>query len=151
MNLTNKVVTKLVHAPVSAGSSDVTDCNVIDTAGYDGVRIIIGFGAITSGAATSVKLKHADAKTSDTALTSGADVAGTSQTVADTADSTVFIIDVYKPAKRYVQAFIARATQNAVVDFAIAELYGARKLPVTQDSTYVSGHEEFASPASGTA
>ena len=150
MNITEKIVTEIAHAPVAAGSSDVTDCKVIDMQNFDGVRFIVGFGAITAGAVTSINVKQADAKSSDTALTSGQDLAGTKVTVADDGDSKLAIVDVYRPQKRYVQLLIKRATQNAVVDLAIAEKYAARKLPVTQNAD-VHASELHSSPAEGTA
>lgn len=150
-NLSNKVKTIRAHAPVGAGASDVTDSKVIDTQGYEGVRFIVGFGAITGGAATSVKAQQAVAKTSDTALTAGADLEGTGITVADDADSKLVVLDIFRPRERYVQVHVLRATQNSVVDLVVAELYGARKLPVAQDSAEVSGQEVHTSPAEGTA
>lgn len=149
-HLTNKVKTIRVHAPVAAGATDITDSAVIDMQGYEGVRFIVGFGAITAGAATSVKAQQATAKTSDTALTSGADLLGSSIAVADSDDSKLVISDILRPRERYVQVHVLRATQNAVVDLIIAELYGARKLPVAKDTT-VASQETHASPAEGTA
>ncbi len=150
MNLSRKISTQIAHAPVAAGSSDVTDCNVVDMQGYDGCRFIVGFGAITANAVTSIKVQQAAVKASDTALTSGADLEGTSITVADDGDNKIYIIDIFKPRERYLQLRILRATQNAVVDFAIAERYGARKLPVTAHAD-VGGGENHVSPAEGTA
>lgn len=149
-SLTNKVKTIRLHDAVAAGTSDVTDCSVVDMQGYSGVRFLVGFGAITSGAVTSIKVQEAAAKTSATALTSGQDIAGSGITVADTDDNTVVISDIIRPQKRYLQPYIDRGTQNAVVDFVLAELYGPMKLPVTQDAT-VSHSEVAASPAEGTA
>ena len=150
MNITEKVVTHIAHAPVAAGATDVTDCKVIDMQNFDGVRFVVGFGTITAGAVTSINVKQADAKTSDTALTSGQDLAGTKVTVPDDGDNKLYIVDVYRPQKRYVQLHIDRATQNAVVDLAIGEQYNARKVPVTQNAD-VNAHEVHASPAEGTA
>lgn len=149
-HLTNKVKTIRVHAPAAAGATDITDCAVVDTAGYEGVRFIVGFGAITSGAVTSVKVQQAAAITSATALTSGADLEGTSDAVLDTDDNKLVISDIIRPRERYVQVHILRATQNSVVDLVIAELYGASKLPITQDAT-VAQNEQHTSPAEGTA
>jgi hypothetical protein len=150
VNLTEKVITEIAHAPVAAGATDVTDCKVIDMQNFDAVRFVVGFGAITAGAATSINAKQADAKSSDTALTNGQDLAGTKVTVPDDGDSKLYVLDIVRPQKRYVQLLIKRATQNAVVDLAIAEKYHARKLPVTQ-SADVNAHEIHASPAEGTA
>lgn len=149
-HLSNKIKTFRAHAPVAAGATDITDSLVIDMANYEGVRFIVGFGAITAGAVTSVKVQQATAKTSDTALTSGADLLGSGITVADSDDNKLVISDIIRPRERYVQVHILRATQNAVVDLVIAELYGARKLPVTKDTT-VAGQETSASPAEGAA
>jgi O-glycosyl hydrolase len=149
-HLTKKIKTFRTHAPVAAGATDVTDSIVVDMQNYEAVRFIVGFGAITNGAATSVKVQEADAKSSATALTSGADLLGSGITVLDTDDNSLVISDIMRPRKRYVQVHILRATQNAVVDLVIAELYGARKLPVTQDAT-VTHDEEHTSPAEGTA
>lgn len=149
-NLTNKILTQIAHAPVAAGSTDVTDCNVIDTQGYEGVRFIVGFGTITTGAVTSIRAQQSDVKASATSLTNGADLEGSGIAVGDGDDNKLVIMDIYRPRERYVQLVIKRATQNAVVDFAIAELYGARKLPVSASSD-VASQELSVSPAEGTA
>jgi hypothetical protein len=150
VHLTEKVVTEISHAPVAAGSADVTDCNVVDMQNFDGCRFIVGFGTIVTGGVQSINVKQADAKSSDTALTSGQDLAGTKVTVADDGDNKLAIVDVYRPTKRYLQLLIKRATQNSTIDLAIHEKYGARKLPVTQAAT-VSASESHSSPAEGTA
>lgn len=149
-NLTYKLLTRIGRAPVAAGATNITDCEVIDTQGYEGARVIVGFGTITAGAVTSVKMQQATAKTSDTALTAGADLEGSSITVADTDDNKCVIIDVFRPRERYLQPHILRATQNSVVDFVVYELYGAKKLPVVKDAD-VATQELHASPAEGTA
>ncbi len=148
--LTNKVLTQLAHAPVAAGAADVTDCYVVDMLGYEGVRFCVAFGAIDGGAATSIRAQGAVAKATSQSLTAGADLAGCNVTVADTGDNKIAILDIYRPADRYVQGVIKRATQNSVVDYAWYELYGAKKLPVTKDAN-VHAQEIHVSPAYGTA
>lgn len=149
-HITPHIVTKRLKADgtnfvVAAGAADVTS-EAVDTQGYEGVRFMIGFGAIVGGAATSIKARQgAVANMSD-----GADLAGTAQTVADTDDNKVRIVDIFRPQERYVDLKTLRATQNSTIDFLIAELYGVRKAPVTQDAT-VAGSELHASPDEGTA
>lgn len=150
INLTPEVVTKRIKPDqsgftVAAGTSAVNSDRV-DTAGYEGVRFICGFGAIVSGAVTSVKARQNTAD-SDTGM---ADLEGSSQSVADTDDNKIVIVDIRRPRERYVQLSISRATQNATVDFLVVELYGPRVKPVTQDTTVI-GAEVFNSPAEGTA
>lgn len=146
--LTNAVKTILCKNSVVAGATDITDATVVDTAGYDGVRFIFGFGVITAGAATStgVASKATNAPTPGTD-----DLAGSKITVVDTDDNTVVITDIERPQLRYMRPFVKRATQNAVVDFILCELYNhSGKIPVTQDAT-VSHTEFWSSPAVGTA
>lgn len=130
---------------VVAGAADVTS-DEVDTQGYDAVRFIQGFGAITSGAATSMKAQQDTV----TGMGSAADIEGSLITVADTHDNKIAIIDIIRPRERFVRVKTLRATQNSVIDFLIAELYRASTEPVTQDTTVLSA-ETSASPAEGTA
>lgn len=132
---------------VAAGTSAQTS-SVIDTAGYDGVKIYSAFGAITAGAATSVKLQQSSDDGSSDAYS---DLEGSSITVADDDDNQVVIHDLYRPLKRYIKVVISRATQNAVIDGVLAVRYGAKKLPATNDSSTIVALESYASPAEGTA
>lgn len=150
MNLTTEIVTKRIKPDgsgftVAAGTSDLTSDRV-DTANYEGVRFVCGFGAITAGAVTSIKVQQ---NTADSG-TGMADLEGSAQSVADTDDNKIVITEIHRPRERYVQFFIDRGTQNAVVDFLLVELYGPRTKPVSQDSTVI-GAETFNSPAEGTA
>lgn len=147
MQLSNDAKVTLVKTAVAAGQTSIQS-DAVDMAGFEGVMFIISMGAITGGAATSVK-----AQQSATAALGGSetDLEGTSQTIADTEDNTVKIIDIYRPTKRYVNVQVLRATQDSVINSIIAIQYDAAKKPVTHDATTVSGTETFVSPAEGTA
>lgn len=132
---------------VVAGTSNQTS-SAIDMAGYEGVKIYTMFGAITSGAATSVKIQQSS---DDGSVDTYADLEGTSVTVADDDDNQVVVHDIYRPRERYLKAVVLRATQNSVIDGIVAVLYGARELPPTNDATTVVSREFHASPAEGTA
>ena len=147
MQLTPNIKTTLCKTAVSAGTTDVTDATVIDMQNWEGVRFIFPFGAIVSGAATSVAVAGKDTN-SPTPGTD--DLEGTKITVVDTADDTIVIVDVYQPRQRYLRPFVKRATQNATVNCIIAEQYGPRKTPITQD-TSVTATNLKVSPAIGTA
>ena len=148
MQLTNEVKTILCKSAVGAGQTDITDATAADTAGYEGVRFTFSFGAITAAAVTSV----AAASLATSSPTPGTDdIAGSKITVPDTADDKIFILDIYKPRLRYVRPFVKRATQNAVLNSIIAELYGHTGLqPIAKDAT-VASQELHVSPANGTA
>lgn len=130
---------------VAAGSTNVNG-DVIDTLDCEGVIIVTGFGAITAGAATSVKVQE----DSSSAMSSAQDLAGTSINVLDTDDGKITVVDINRPLKRYVRQVTSRATQNAVIDFQLVVKYGVKTKPIANDAT-VSGREVHASPAEGTA
>jgi hypothetical protein len=138
---------KIVQAvTLTAGAAGTTVINgtAIDTAGFDGVLFVVQFGAIVATAVTSIKAQQ------DTvaAMSGAADIAGTSQTVADTDDDKVFYIDLRRPLEQFVRLVVSRATA-AVTCSAMAYLYRARSKPVTHGAG-VAG-ERFSSPAEGTA
>ena len=141
--ISNQIKTTRVMNAVAAGTSDQNSSSV-DMLDYEGVRFTILFGTIVSGAATSVK---AGQSANDSSFN---DLLGSSQTVADDDDDKVFVVDIWRPIDRHVRCTVLRATQNSTIDGIIAEQYGPRVLPPTNDSS-VGGQEIHASPAEGTA
>lgn len=136
------ILSEITLTAGAAGTSAITG-TVIDLHSREGCLFIVHFGAIVAGAVTSFKLQHG-------ALPDGsdmADVAGSKQTIADTADDTPFYIDLRRPLLRYARLAVSRATQNATL-MALALPYGARGQPV--DQLLVTG-SKLVSPVSGTA
>lgn len=137
----------LCKTNVAAGATDITDATAVDTAGFNGIRFIFLFGTITAGAATSI----AACGLATSSPTPGTDdIAGSKITVADTDDDKIVVLDIVKPSQRYVRPFVKRATQNAVLNGIIAQLYDPIKKPITADSS-VSHSSQLISPANGTA
>lgn len=132
---------------VAAGTSAQTS-SAVDMAGFDAVKFYSLFGAITSGAATSVKVQQSS---DDASADAYADLEGTSVTVADDDDNQVVVHDIISPRERYLKVVISRATQNAVIDGVIAVLYKARAAAPTNDATTVVAREIHVAPAEGTA
>jgi len=129
----------------AAGTADITGA-ILDMSGFEGVLMIVTFGAITSSAVTSIKAQQGAAA----AMGDAADLEGTGQTVADDDDEQTFYIDLYKPQERYVRLYVDRGTANAAVASAEYIQYGAKKVPTTHQATVISG-ETHVSPAEGTA
>lgn len=113
----------------TAGAAGATNINgsIIDCSGFDGCLIAVHFGAIVSGAVTSIKAQAGN----DSALADAADISGTSVTVLDTDDDKVFYIDVLRPTKQYLRVVVSRATQNATLA-ATYLLYDPHNEPVAQ-------------------
>lgn len=148
-----RIVPILTYA---SGTADRTS-TVIDTAGYDGVCIIVHLATIAAGGTNSLFLQHADAASNSTTLTSGADLAGTLQTIADDDDNEVKYIDIIHPTKRFLQLNIDKDTTNACAESAVACLYRGHERPSTHaEGTGTSGGvdiaegETFVSPIAGT-
>lgn len=149
-SLTKEVVTKRIKPDgsgwtVAAGTSAVNS-DIVDTAGYEGVRFILSMGTIVSGAATSSKVQQNIANSG----TGMADLEGSSITIADTHDNKLVIHEIFKPKEQYLRLAISRATQEATIDSLHVELFNPRTMAVTQDST-VATAETYQSPAEGTA
>jgi len=139
-----KISIAIAPADGVAATDDINGV-ILDMSGYDGVLAIITFGAITSGAVTSIKMQQDTAAAMGTA----ADLLATGQTIADTDDEKTFYIDLLNPDERYVRLVVDRGTQNAVVASATYIQYGAKAKPTTQGSN-VSG-ESHVRVAEGTA
>jgi hypothetical protein len=140
----NVKITRVLNA--AAAGQTVQNGAVIDMANYEGVVFIAAFGTLASGAVTGLKAQQG----LQSNLSDAADLAGTALAIADTADNKLLVLDVFRPAKRYVRAVVTRGTADAVIDGVVAIQYGTRVLPATQDST-VAGIETHVSPVEGTA
>jgi len=144
--LTTAAKTLRVINATAAGQTTING-SAVDTAGYELVRFVVAFGALVAGSVTSIKVQTGAASN----LSDAADVAGTggSITAGGTDDNQLAIVEIYRPAQRYARVVVLRATQNATVDGAIAELYEGQAFPITKDAT-VTGQKVLASPALGT-
>ncbi len=148
MNLVKNIkVTRVMNA-VAAGTGDTQTGTGVNMQGFEGVIFIAEFGTLTAGAVTALKAQQSSDNGSSDAY---ADLSGTAQSIVDTAGNDCLVLDIYRPAERYVRPAITRATANAVIDSVIAIQYGARKMPTTNDAATVAGTETHVSPAEGTA
>ncbi len=145
-NLTkNTKVSTAVTPAAGVAAQTAINGSTLDMAGFESVKMQIRMGVITGSAVTSVKAQQGD----ESDLSDAADLLGTSQTIADDDDNEIFIIDLVKPAKRYVRLVVSRATQDAVVAEGHYEQYNGKKAPETQGTGV--NVEVHISPAEGTA
>lgn len=131
---------------ITAGAAAATPVNgtVVDMAGYDGCLFVVQVGTIAGTAVTSIKVQQ------DTVVGMGtaADLLGSNQTIVDTADDTVFCVDIKRPSKQFLRLVVSRGTANATVS-AMAFLYRGRNRPAVNGAGV--NIEKFVSPAEGTA
>lgn len=102
---------------------------VIDTLGYDGCAVVVDFAAIATNATTNIYLTHSNVADDANTLNTAANVANSSQTVADDDDNQSFVID-FIPSKRYYQLTVNKDATNATAESAIAYLYKGKAAPV---------------------
>lgn len=154
--LREKIVPILSYGSGTASRS----ASVIDTVGFKAFKVVVHHAAIGAGATYSVKLQGADAASDSTTLTSGADIAGTSQTVAADDDNEVTIIDVVDPPLKFYQLVVSKDGANTCAESAVAYLYYSDSAePVTHatgsgtsgGSAAVNNVERHVHPVAGTA
>lgn len=132
--LSNEVAIARVDNGHTAGTSLITS-STVDTNGYAGVCFVASLATVVDGSLITLSaLENAtNSNSGGTAVTNGA----TSQLTASTSSNTDLVLDVQRPAKRYLYCTLARTTQNATVNAIYALLYKANQLPVTQPATVV--------------
>lgn len=131
-----------VSNAVAAGTSD-SNSTAVDMAGFNSVAFAVCLGAIVSGGVQSVKVQQSDDNSTF------ADLAASEYDVADTDDNGVVLVEVVRPAKRYVRVVTKRATQNTTIDRVLAILSNATgPLPLTVTTL---GNLVLVTPEEGTA
>jgi hypothetical protein len=146
-NLAQAVEVRRVVNATAAGTTTINGSSV-DTQGYDGVAFIALFGALTATQVTSLKAQQSS---DDGSTDSYDDLAGSgSGNLADGDGNKVLVLEVFKPAKRYVRPVILRGTANAAVDGVIALLFRAEKTPVPTGTTVAKTPVQVRTPAEGT-
>ena len=101
------------HASLGvAGTSDL-EAEAADCVDFLAVVAMVHMGVIAAGAVTSVKWQGSDD------ATTWADLAGTDESVADTDDNKMLVMELDRPRHRYNRIVISRATANATVRSAI--------------------------------
>ena len=146
MQLTNEV--KVTEAlPYVDGSAD-RDGAGIAMDNFEGILMAVKFAVIAGGAVTSIKAQQSD---DDGAGDAYSDLLGTAITVAANDDDQIFLIDIYRPRKRFVRLVIDKDGANNTAEDAIYYQYDARSVAVDNNVTDLVTTELHISPAEGTA
>lgn len=148
MQLEDMKIVRVSNA-VAAGTT-AANGTAVDMTGFESVLFLVAFGAIVTGAVTSVKAQQGAASDGS----DGVDLEGTGVTVADDQDNKIVALEVYRPRPgygKYVRPVVSRGTQNATIDSITAILFNGRLKPQALDATLVSTSKSVGSPATGTA
>ena len=149
----NPVKHKLVRvtSPAAIVDNASLTCQVVDRQGFDFARYVFYVGALDI-AASAVKVQEADAKSSATALTSGADITGavfgtstndagsTSTLPSATDDDKFFTVEIdLKGRKRYLNPVVTLGDGAAGTYVCVwCELYNAENVPTSASGKGVS-------------
>jgi len=131
-SLNSSVKTVVLNTGTAAGTGNV-NLTAVDTLGFTGLRICVLLGALTATQVTALKAQQSldNAGTDPYADAPGA-VTGNA---ADADGGKLLILEIYRPHKRYIKGIVTRATANAAITSAWAELFNASAEPVAADST----------------
>jgi len=137
MQLTNDVKITVV-SPAAAAAQTAIDSSILDMQGYEGVMFIALLGDVdaTSALTLTVKGNTANSLTVPAPVTQKATTLFTAD--ATSADSKALVVDLYKPALRYVFANLTRTTANAIVGGIIAIQYKAGLKPTANDASVIA-------------
>jgi hypothetical protein len=146
MNLsTDTKITRVMNA-VAVGTTNQNG-SILDMEGFEGVEFVLLGGTITDGN-LSIKAQQGQASN----LSDAADLQGTLTTLQNTDDNKAAVLDLFRPAERYVRCVVVRGgATGAVIDGVIAIQYKSRTKPTTNDATTVGATETWISPPEGTA
>lgn len=134
MNLLAGSAIDILHTGAVAATTDITDAQSVDMAGYDGAIFIAQLGALSASQVTNLQIQGANADTGHADL-----VGAVTANAADADSDKLLVVDVVKPVQRYLKPMLNRATGNAVLDGIICIRYRASKAPVTQGADVISG------------
>lgn len=111
----------------TAGAAGTTTINgaTLDMQDWEGVIVVVEFGAITATGVQSVKGQQGQQAN----LSDAADLLGSGTTVADTDDEKVVVKIFRNIRERYFRVVVPRATANCVVAGATYILFGKRRQP----------------------
>ena len=144
MNLLNNVAFNQVAA-LSSGNTDIQGGTVLDMEGYEGVCWIAAFDGNTNSTGGYSILRHYQASSSEstsmtatgTTTLAGGQAAVPATTATGLLDTTLLVLDIYRPLKRYVTAYVTKDSTNSVNLEVFGVRYNGKLGAITQDtSTY---------------
>ena len=133
----------------TTGSTDEQAAIVLDSAGYDSVMWVAIADGNTNSTGGYSKLYHMHSDSTGTtdmiSCTGSGDIATPATTGTGFLDNTMLVLDVHRPEKRYVSAYLTKDSTNAFDSEMFGILYNAERGPVTQPtSTYGVAGSQFA-------
>ena len=128
MGLSQNVQVTQILGYTAAGVTAQTS-DIIDMSGYDGVMFIAEFGTVIENGTINVQVLQNTAN-STSGMTAVSGTAAYTITAADAAKGkNCIVVDVFQPTKRFLEAVVTPATQNAVITGVTAIQYNGKDRP----------------------
>lgn len=147
-NLARSTNFALLSDGVAAGLGDTQTSTAVDLAADKGCLVTVVLGTVSTGGAGTIKLQmSADNGVSDPFT----DIAGSGQAFTASNSGHAFVVDVYRPQKRYIQAVVVRGSGgNTVIQSIVAQTYHLAVAPELP-GTNVDGVVWLSNPGPGAA
>lgn len=132
--ITDNLEFRVVAGAVAAGSAIDNNSAIIDMADYEAVGFITNIAdSVATGVAT-LKIEHSDTNADGgMAAVTGAEASATCA-VNDDINGSALLVELFHPARRYVQAVRTSATANIAYGDVIAVLK-PKRLPADKGAT----------------
>ena len=136
MNLSPRIKIFKSKGTVAAGTSTQLG-TTIDMKGFRGCLVCCHLGTCTDTAVPWLKiLEGTDSGGSGATVIAGTSAQATA--LSGNLDDKLIVVDVYRPAYRYLTPQLLRTTANVVLNSIIAVLYDPIDEPVTADTTVLT-------------
>lgn len=138
MSNLSKDVKITIVSPAAAAAQTAIDSSILDMQGYEGVMFVALTGDVTTASVLTLTVKGNSANhlTVPAPVTQGATAAFTAD--GTSADSKGLMVDIYKPALRYVFANLTRTAADAIIGGIIAIQYNSTNKPTTQAASVIA-------------
>jgi len=140
MNLVKNSAVYNILGTGTTGDTDLQGSAVVDMSGYDGIMWIAQFhgNTNTTGGYSELYHMHSDStSTTDMVSTTANASVSPATTAVGAINDSCLLLDVYRPLKRYVSAYVTKDSTNAVEVSVIGVQYANSKGATVQPtSTY---------------
>ncbi len=135
MNLTKNNKVMVVGAPVAAALNTDSNSDRIDMSGFDSITFIVPITDSVATGVAAIKVEENDVDSDDgmTAITGA--VATVTCAVNDDLNDKALVVEVFRPAKRFVQVVATSLTANIAFGNKIAILAEPRTYPTEVDAS----------------
>lgn len=135
-NLSKSTVIKKVKNYVAAGTTDTQSTALVDAAGFDTVTFVASIGTVAATATLNAQAQTGNASNGSDLAT----IAGQAGAQVITGDgNSLVVLEVHRPAGRYVQLNLIRGVANITIESVVAILSNAKgPLPEAPDATVIT-------------